>query len=52
MTNYFVGIMVIIAIVVWIVASQELMKSSKEQDGRKIVLLSAGTLLTLILTIS
>ncbi|KAB8136750.1 hypothetical protein F9U64_09575 [Gracilibacillus oryzae] len=40
-------------IVIWIAQSRELMKPSKEQSGKTIVTLtSAGSLLTLVLTIS
>lgn len=43
----------IISIIVWIALITELIKPSKEQNGRKIVtLLSAGSLSTLILTVS
>lgn len=41
------------ATVIWIFQSQELMKPANKQNGRKIVTLTAaGSLLTLILTIS
>ncbi|MFD2681795.1 hypothetical protein [Bacillus seohaeanensis] len=53
MASSFLFIIAMASIVIWIVQSQELMKSSKEQDGGKIVILtSAGTLLTVVLTIS
>ncbi|WP_106767780.1 hypothetical protein [Paenibacillus faecalis] len=43
----------IVSIVIWIAATRELVKSSKEKDGRKIItLMSAGSLSTLIITIS
>ncbi|MBJ7897865.1 hypothetical protein [Bacillus atrophaeus] len=50
-------IMSIVSIVIWIAVSRELLKSSKEngkvKNGRKIItLMSAGTLSTLLLTIS
>ncbi|MGK9429055.1 hypothetical protein ACWBUX_04750 [Bacillus atrophaeus] len=50
-------IMSIVSIVIWIAVSRELVKSSKEngkvKNGRKIItLMSAGTLSTLLLTIS
>ncbi|ARW06856.1 hypothetical protein [Bacillus atrophaeus] len=50
-------IMSIVSIVIWSAVSRELVKSSKEngkvKNGRKIItLMSAGTLSTLLLTIS
>ncbi|MCY8824263.1 hypothetical protein [Bacillus atrophaeus] len=50
-------IMSIVSILIWIAVSRELVKSSKEngkvKNGRKIItLMSAGTLSTLLLTIS
>ena len=43
----------IVTMLIWIAASQELIKPSKEQNGRKIVILIfLGTLLTLVSTIS
>ncbi|WP_199860661.1 hypothetical protein [Oceanobacillus damuensis] len=43
----------IVSIVIWIAVSRELVKSSKGKNGRKIIaLMSAGTLSTLILTVS
>ncbi|WP_430743178.1 hypothetical protein [Bacillus atrophaeus] len=50
-------IMSIVSIVIWIAVSRELVKSSKEngkvKNARKIItLMSAGTLSTLLLTIS
>ncbi|WP_163582061.1 hypothetical protein [Gracilibacillus saliphilus] len=53
MSSTFLFIIALAAIVIWIAQSQELMKPSKEQNGRKIVTLTAGgSLLTLVLTIS
>ncbi|CAM3900261.1 MULTISPECIES: hypothetical protein [Bacillus cereus group] len=48
-----INVISIVSIIIWIVLITELIKPSKEQNGRKIVtLLSAGSLSTLILTIS
>ncbi|MGH1324045.1 hypothetical protein [Bacillus pretiosus] len=48
-----INIISIVSIIVWIVLITELIKSSEEQNGRKIVtLLSAGSLSTLMLTVS
>ncbi|MFC4402459.1 hypothetical protein [Gracilibacillus xinjiangensis] len=53
MTDNFLFMIAMAAIVIWIAQSRELMKPSKEQNGKKIVTLtSAGSLLTLVLTIS
>lgn len=53
MSSTFLFIVAMACIGIWIAQSQELVKSSKEQNGRKIVILtSAGSLLTLILTVS
>ena len=48
-----INIISIVSIIIWIVLITELIKPSKEQNGRKIVtLLSAGSASTLILTVS
>ncbi|MCW1239124.1 MULTISPECIES: hypothetical protein [Bacillus] len=48
-----INIISIVSIIVWIVLITELIKPSEEQNGRKIVtLLSAGSLSTLMLTVS
>ena len=48
-----INIISIISIIIWIVLITELIKSSKEQNGRKIVtLVTAGSVSTLILTVS
>ncbi|MBR9743284.1 hypothetical protein CWB32_04815 [Bacillus cereus] len=48
-----INIISIVSIIIWIVLITELIKPSKEQNGRKIVmLLTAGSASTLILTIS
>ncbi|GAB6431180.1 hypothetical protein bcgnr5390_02270 [Bacillus luti] len=48
-----INIISIIAIIIWIVLITELIKPSKEQNRRKIVmLLTAGSASTLILTVS
>lgn len=53
MTTNVMTIAAIISIVIWIAVSRELVKTSKEKNGLKIItLMSAGTLSTVILTIS
>ncbi|MCY8467010.1 hypothetical protein [Bacillus atrophaeus] len=57
MSTDIISIVAIVSIVIWSAVSRELVKSSKENDkvknGRKIItLMSAGALLTLLLTIS
>lgn len=48
-----INIISIISIIIWIVLITELIKPSKEQNGRKIVtLVTAGSVSTLILTVS
>ncbi|MBP3971869.1 hypothetical protein KAF80_23055 [Bacillus sp. WL1] len=48
-----ITIISIVSIIIWIVLITELIKPSKEQDGRKIVmLLTAGCASTFILTVS
>ncbi|HFK1449733.1 MULTISPECIES: hypothetical protein [Bacillus cereus group] len=48
-----INIISIVSIIIWIVLITELIKSSKEQNGRKIVmLLTTGSASTLILTVS
>ncbi|AYF06788.1 MULTISPECIES: hypothetical protein [Bacillus] len=48
-----INVISIVSIIIWIVLITELVKPSKEQNGRKIVtLLSVGSLSSLILTIS
>ncbi|HFJ9473252.1 hypothetical protein CN449_04390 [Bacillus thuringiensis] len=48
-----INIISIISIIIWIVLITELIKPSKEQNGRKIVtLVTAGSVSTLILTFS
>lgn len=47
------GILSLITFVIWFVAIQEFLKPEKNQSNRKIMMLtSAGSLLTLALTIS
>ncbi|KAA6452503.1 hypothetical protein [Bacillus atrophaeus] len=57
MSTDIMSIVAIVSIVIWSAVSRELVKSSKEngkvKNGRKIItLMSAGTLSTLLLTIS
>lgn len=53
MLHMSINIISIVSIIIWIVLITELIKPSKEQNGRKIVmLLTAGSASTLILTIS
>ncbi|MBD8027698.1 hypothetical protein ACH0B5_14735 [Ureibacillus sp. 179-F W5.1 NHS] len=53
MSTNVITIVAIVSIVLWIAVSRELTKSSKEKNGRRIItLMSAGSLSTLILTIS
>ncbi|MCY9092997.1 hypothetical protein P9E03_04700 [Bacillus mojavensis] len=57
MSTEMISIVAIVSIVIWSAVSRELVKSSKEngkgKKGRKIItLMSAGTLSTLLLTIS
>ncbi|WP_395761654.1 hypothetical protein [Bacillus sp. 3G2] len=48
-----INIISIVSIIIWIVLITELIKPSKEQNGQKIVmLLTAGSTSTLILTVS
>ncbi|MED1612140.1 MULTISPECIES: hypothetical protein [Bacillus cereus group] len=48
-----INIISIVSIIIWIVLITELIKPSKEQNGRKIVmLLTTGSASTLILTVS
>ncbi|GMR66590.1 hypothetical protein [Bacillus sp. MN7755] len=48
-----INIISIVSIILWIVLITELIKPSKEQNGRKIVmLLTAGSVSTLILIVS
>lgn len=48
-----IGIIALISTVIWITLIYELVKSSKDQNGRKIFLLtSTGTILTMVLSIS
>lgn len=53
MSTEVITIVAIVSMVIWIAVSRELVKTSKEKNGRKIItLMSAGALSTLILTIS
>ena len=53
MSTAVITIVAIFSIVIWIMVSRELVKTSKEKNGRKIItLISAGSLSTLILIIS
>lgn len=53
MSSEVISFIAIISIVVWIFVSRELVKTSEEWNRRKLVtLMSAGSLSTLILTIS
>ncbi|MBL3822915.1 hypothetical protein RCJ96_14890 [Bacillus sp. BSL6] len=48
-----INIISIVSIIIWIMLITELIKPSKEQNGRKIVmLLTTGSASTLILTVS
>lgn len=48
-----IGILALLTVGIWFVAIQEFLKPEKTQSNRKIVTLtSAGSLLTLVLTIS
>ena len=48
-----INIISIVSIIIWILLITELIKPSKEQNGRKIVtLVTAGSVSTLILTVS
>lgn len=48
-----IGIIALLSIAIWYVASKEFSKSEEEQNNRKLITLTAGgTLLTLVLTIS
>ncbi|MEG7924984.1 hypothetical protein J0801_13185 [Bacillus cereus] len=48
-----INIISIVSIIIWIVLITELIKPSKEQNGRKIVtLVTTGSASTLILTVS
>ena len=48
-----INIISIVSIIIWILLITELIKPSKEQNGRKIVtLVTAGSASTLILTVS
>ncbi|NBJ71293.1 hypothetical protein D1839_17830 [Roseburia sp. 1XD42-34] len=52
MSSDIIDIVAIISIIIWIIVFRELIKSSKEENRRKIItLVSAGCLSTLILTI-
>ncbi|AUD26093.1 hypothetical protein CU648_28165 [Bacillus sp. HBCD-sjtu] len=53
MLHMSINIISIVSIIIWIVFITELIKPSKEQNGRKIVmLLTAGCASTFILTVS
>ncbi|MGE7187025.1 hypothetical protein ACQKKK_24575 [Peribacillus sp. NPDC006672] len=53
MSKEAIAIIAIVSIVVWIAVSREAVKPSKEINWRKMkTLLSVGTLLTLVITIS
>ncbi|WP_059172271.1 hypothetical protein [Bacillus sp. FJAT-27445] len=53
MSTVVITIVAIVSIVIWIAVSQELVKPSKEKNGKKIItLMSVGSLSTLILIIS
>ena len=48
-----IGIIALISMAIWFVAIQEFLKPEKTQSNQKIIILtSAGSLLTLVLTIS
>ncbi|WP_077297742.1 hypothetical protein [Virgibacillus pantothenticus] len=52
MSTDIINIVAIVSIIIWIMVFRELIKSSKEDNRRKIItLVSAGSLSTLILTI-
>ncbi|KNE21691.1 hypothetical protein [Virgibacillus pantothenticus] len=52
MSTDIINIVAIVSTIIWIMVFRELIKSSKEDNRRKIItLLSAGSLSTLILTI-
>ncbi|MDR4315359.1 hypothetical protein CHH55_02725 [Niallia circulans] len=53
MNSTVILIIALVAIAIWSIQIYEFLKPSKEQNNRKIVLLtSAGSLLTIILTVS
>lgn len=53
MSKDVISIVFIVSIVIWMVVSQEAVKPSKEINWKKMItLLSVGTLLTLVITIS
>ena len=53
MLHMSINIISIVSIIIWILLITELIKPSKEQNGRKIVtLVTAGSASTLILTVS
>ena len=53
MSKEFITIVTIVSFVIWIVVSQEAVKPSKEINWRKMIsLLSVGTVLALVITIS
>ena len=53
MSTGIISVVAIVSIFIWIAVSRELVRSSKEKNGRKIItLIFAGSLSTLILIIS
>lgn len=53
MSTEIIGLLAIVTSIIWVTMTNELMKSSETQNGRKIVtLMTAGTLFTSILTVS
>jgi len=53
MPNYVIAIVAIVSVVIWLAASRESVKPSKEINSRKMMtLLFAGSLSTLVITIS
>lgn len=48
-----IGYIALVTLAIWLVVIQEFLKNEKDQNSKKIIILSsAGTLLTLVLTIS
>lgn len=48
-----IGYIALVTLAIWLVVIQEFLKNENDQNSKKIIILSsAGTLLTLVLTIS
>nr|WP_142829668.1 hypothetical protein [Planococcus soli] len=53
MSTEAIGLLAIVTSVIWVLMTNELAKSSETKNGRKIAtLMTAGTLFTIILTVS